>query len=858
VLFGLKNLDKYTLNFIVRKSSFYIVFYTYFCLFKIGLKVIYMKFFLCFLSFIPLCVQAQRSLVVVDKEQEEPLPFVKVIPDIGQPLFTNIDGKVILEDDKIQRVHLAFPGFKDTLFILPDSFPLIVRMESISKELGEIVVLPGENPAHRIIRKVTENRKKNHPLSNDSFTYDSYSKFVLDFDSIALNELIQDISTDSLRANWEQMLRNQHVFLLESSSQRRYIPPARDREEITAYKVSGLSNPIFASFAQSIQSFHFYDNRFELFGKEYVNPIAFGGLNRYFFLLEDSTVINGDTTFMISFRPQPKYREEMLQGRLFINTNGYAIEKVIVQPANTTSEDTEIKIIQEYKQIDDYKWFPVDLKTHVVMRNIFDENKSSDSTKNDSTLATKSPDRGYLEGRGNTYISNIVLNPQGIKKKGFNNVTLSTAPDSGDKTDEYWDSIRKDSITEQEKNTYRVLDSLNKAYNIDMKMNGLLALATGRIRIKYIAIPIERLVNFNLYEGYRFGAGLETSDRVMKNVFFGSYFGWGTRDKEWKYGGYSTIHLNRRLGMKINVRYQQDILERGSNVLGASSWSLFRRTLYANFYQKEMDKQRLAEFTFSVAPLGNLTFNFIGSYQRIDFTNGYIFSDQYGDKKRGVDLAQTSVQVKWSIRQRAILLGDIRMTRPTNFPEIQLQISKVWKGIEQSSLDYWRLFVSIDENIHFLRFGQANIHAQASQSIGKNIPLTFMQQAPATRHTGGVVTASALETAFPAEFYHDQQMVLITRYFFPPIRMTKTKFAPQIALHHGIGYGKMTDRTQHNLEIQTIDKGLFEGGIILRNLFSNKNTLGSIKYGLGLFYRYGTYADPEPSKNFVLKIDIAF
>jgi len=50
------------------------------------------------------------------------------------------------------------------------------KIQLVSKEnlLGEVIVLPGVNPAERIIRNAIENKKINNPESDTPFTYDSY------------------------------------------------------------------------------------------------------------------------------------------------------------------------------------------------------------------------------------------------------------------------------------------------------------------------------------------------------------------------------------------------------------------------------------------------------------------------------------------------------------------------------------------------------------------------------------------------------------------------------------------------------------------------------------------------------------
>ena len=357
---------------------------------KSNIHLIYLlQFITLFFSF-----QAftQKQLIVLDTAGREPMPFVKVFPDVGQPFFTNIDGKATFSND-VTSLQLSFSGYEDTTVLVNGQQQVTVLMRVLPTEFDEVVILPGVNPALRIINKVTENRKKNHPLENDAFTYESYSKFIFDMDT-AFTKKVMELPDDTSKY-MIGLIKSQHLFMMESSSERKFIPPARDRENITAYKVSGLNNPLFSTFAQSMQSFHFYDNQFELLGTKYFNPIALGSTKRYYYLIEDTTIAGTDTTFMISFRPRPDAGIEGLKGLLFINTNGFAIEKVIAEPAKASESQTYVKIIQEYKLIDGKKWFPVDLKTKVELKG-FQMSLDKES--------------GYVTGHGNTYISNIKLN----------------------------------------------------------------------------------------------------------------------------------------------------------------------------------------------------------------------------------------------------------------------------------------------------------------------------------------------------------------------------------------------------------------------------------------------------------------
>ena len=790
-----------------------------------------------FSVFIAIGTYAQTKYTVRDGVTLEPMPFVKVLPNEGAPSFTDIDGRFLLNKEATS-FQLRFTTYKDTLIDVAKLDTNVIFMWSSLQEIVEVTVVAGENPAHRIMDLVIENRKKNHPLSNDAFTYNSYSKFIFDTND-ELKERVMDAPAEDSMLGELKFLNEQHLFMLESASERKFIPPAKDRENITAYKVSGLSLPIFSTFAQSLQSFNFYDNEFQLLGATYINPIAAGGTKRYLFLLQDTTVIGNDTTFTITYRPRIDKNFKGMEGTMYINTNGYAIEKVIASPyTRDTAVTFKAKIVQDYHLIDGYKWFPYNLSTQVELHGL---------------AITVGEEAGYITGKGNTYIKDVVLNPDDLKKRGFGNISIATDPDAKDADDDVWDTYRPDELTDKEKKTYHVIDSLGEATNLDRKLTALMALSTGKLRLNKINLLLGRIIDYNFYEDLRLGAGIETSDLLMKNIAIGGYFGWGTRDKDWKYGGYSTFYINKRKGIELTLNYQQDIVHRGGNAFQKKGLNLNDTESYSRLFRTYFDKQRLAELKLSYSPLGNLNLFAAGSYQRVEFTSGYSYNPVDTSYFSGtqVDVAETSLEMQWNIRERVMLLGDLRISEGTKFPKISVKITKGWKGIATSQLDYLRLNFRINQTISSMRFGNINWTLMASQTVG-DVPLFLKQNAIGTRQDWNVTAANTFETVFPGEFFHDRQASLFLRYDFPTIK-TKAKWnEPQFILHHGIGYGDFANRFEHSQVFRSMDKGLYEAGLI----FSGMLTQNATSIGIGGFYRYGYYADADWRKNIVPKISV--
>ncbi|MEI2419838.1 carboxypeptidase-like regulatory domain-containing protein, partial [Arthrospira platensis SPKY2] len=129
---------------------------------------------------------------MLDDRSNEPLAFVHVVPE-GQREggTTDIDGRFTLEVPATPvLLRFSYVGYKPTELVAQAGQPLLVRMERATFELRAVEVMPGENPAHRIIKQVHANRKANDGLRNRAHRYTSYSKtvFTAALDSAIIND----------------------------------------------------------------------------------------------------------------------------------------------------------------------------------------------------------------------------------------------------------------------------------------------------------------------------------------------------------------------------------------------------------------------------------------------------------------------------------------------------------------------------------------------------------------------------------------------------------------------------------------------------------------------------------------------
>lgn len=795
-----------------------------------------MKHFFTLLLLLAFKVSAQQ-IQIVETVSGAGIPFVKVYPNIGSPLLSDIDG-YFTPGENWTSVTLKMASFRDTTYFLTGQLKL--EMNEAAKALDEVTILPGINPAERIMELAIKNRKDNHPMGKESFKYKSYSKFVFTIDQDALAS-ISDTETDTNLVDLKRFFDQQHLFLLESTTEKSYEPPFRQKEVITAYSVSGFTDPMFSTFTNELQSFNFYENQFDIFGKSYINPLAFGGIRRYLFILEDSIVnAPGDTTFTISFQPRKDKNFEGMKGVMYINSRGYALEKVITEPAEP-ADGVLPKIIQEYKFVDGKKWFPYKLSTEATFPTL----RLSSKLKN-----------GSLIGKGSTYIEDIQLGID-LSDVKFNAVQLQTANDANKKDSTHWDNNRKYSLTEKEKMTYVVIDSISKDQRLDLKLRALKSLLSGKVPLGYFQLDLKRIIDYREYEGVRLGAGLETSPKLSEGFLVGGYFGYGTRDKNWKYGAYGSLMLYKKQFLQLEARYQEDVLERGGTRFEALPFSLAVTSYYDHLYVKNMDRQRMAEVAISGYITPRMKLRLGTDYQRMRLTDGYTYA--FADTSMGIrnkfELAEITGEFIWSIGEKVMYIGDKRVSLGSKWPQVMVKVARSYTGLGNAEVDFTRLNVAIEQTVAIRAVGRLSYRISGGKTLG-DIPLAFQQVANgtnSTRSSFNISVPNSFETMLPSQFYANEQAAVYTRFLFKPMKLKVKWTTPQFGVHHAMGVGKMTTKSGHSNAVQSMDKGYYEAGLLINRLLVS----GVSGIGLGVFYNYGPYSMPQAEKNLTVKLSLS-
>jgi len=797
---------------------------------------------------------------VLDAETGIPLPFVNIIfNEKGYGFTSGLDGdfKLTTTED-IKWLKVSYLGYQTKIVTInPENIskPIKIALSKTSYQIGEVVVKPGINPAHRIIIAAYNNRDKNNPEKLNSFKYTSYNKLYFTIDKLIAKKL-KEVNTDtvknldSLAINLEKLKQQQHLMMFETVSNREFKAPSNNHEEIIASRVSGLKDPFVAFLATQFQSFSFYPELITLADKAYLNPISAGSTRKYLFILEDTIFTpENDTLFVISFRPHKNRNFEGLQGQLTINSKGYAIQSVIAEPSSPERGMISIKIQQRYERFNDNTWFPVELNTDLII------------VPPNSDLRNKKTGTEYkmeILGVGKSYLKNIEINPV-INNRNFSHVEASFDPKAGERNSKYWNLYRKDSLTAKELKTYRVIDSLGEKEHLDRMMQLMQSLMTGRIPIGYINLNINQLFGYNQHEGYRLGLGLETSQKVSKYFKIGGYTAYGFKDKVYKYGGFTEVTFDRKNELVLGYNYKNDVRESGAYSFGGEASLFSGSDFYRMITLKKLDGIEEHRVGFGFRFLKSFKLNVSFARQGNDLISGYHYrATNTIDTIKGFVQSEFLATLRFAPGEKFMETPQGIIPLNTDFPIIYINYIK-GLTLMNGEFEYDKIEARIDKSYRWRVLGKTSISLDAGQVFGK-VPLSLMYFGRANYLELSVESSHCFGAMRMNEFVSDRFVNIFLKHDFSKLlwRNRSGKWQPEFVIAQNISYGDISNNDRFILpvgySIKAPTKGYYETGLIINKLIPD----GLMAIGFGVYYRYGAYSFSDTKDNFAYKLTMTY
>jgi hypothetical protein len=774
-----------------------------------------------------------QKIKIIDQNSQQPIPFVAVMSFNNKSgASSDIDGYVSLNNKFNTDLIISHISYKSARIQKP--YPSIIKLVLKENILPEIVV-SNFNPAIEIIKKAVSNRDYNNPKKLNSFTHYAYSKLSAGLDK-----------PDSL---FKKEQEKQYFLMSESRTKHQFLQPNLEEETIISHKTSGIKNPLFASILTDFQPFSFYDEfiHLKVDKKYYLNPISQNSWKKYDFILSDTIINANDTTFVIAFSPKISTTFDGFKGLLHINTDGYAIENISVEPSAPNSI-IAIKMQQRYEKVENH-WFPKQQNTELYV-NISVPNKSK-----------KNMEQKYIQRKikytHKTYLSDIQLNNI-IKQSDFSGLSRIVASKSHQADEAFWIKYRSDSLTTKEQNTYKFYESLpaNKLEKVNRVFDLMETLISGYIPFHKMYIPLNTLSRQNNYEGTRIGFGLNTGKLLSERLSTEGYVGYGFRDKSFKYGFSTWLDIKNTKSF-LKVSFKQDVIEPCTSDLDFGRKNNLLNLGYRDFLTERMDsiQQTKISFQMPISRNGLVQMSFINEVRTPAYNYQFKGTDSQVTSKL-FKMSALEVGVRWAWGEKLSQLSRVIYQSEPAKVILQLSFEKGLNGVLNSEFDYTKLILSFQQQLVHRVFGKTFYQLKLSKIWGE-LPYSYLiNGAGSSNKLSYLMIPNTFQTMGLYEFTSDQEASLFVQQNIGRIFPSKKAFfQPELVISQGMSYGSLRNPQSHlSFNVKNLEKGYFESGVSLDKLLRIKYlNLIYLDFGLGAFIRYGDNSFSKISDNFALR-----
>ena len=803
--------------------------------------------------------------VVVDETTSEPIEFANVyFEGSTSGTITDSDGYFSLSGpNRYKEVIVSIVGYdQEVVRIRPGAKQtLTIQLKSQLVNLDEVVVMSGQNPAWAIIREVVSNKKKHDKRSLQAYEYNSYNRIELDIENISdklgkrriVQEILAGIDTSALEKNENGNLVLP-VFLSESFS--RYYAkndPFARREEIKKSKVSGAGVEDGSLVSQVIgsayQDFNFYQNWLRFMEKEFISPISDSWKTFYDYEIIDTLMIENDLCYEMDLYPRRK-EDPAFNGKIWITTSSFALKKLdlYIDKATNLNFIDRVALKQQLEETRTGAWLPKQTELKVDVVNLREETVSF-----------------WLQSLSRA--SDWKVNE--IKDRKFYINEVNVAEDHSLSDEKFWSSVRPNTLSEIQLNTYKVLDTINEIPPVRNLVNFIKLATTGYWKRGPISLgPYLYAYANNNFEGHAFRLGFKTNREFSNKITFRSYAGYGTQDEQWKYGFTGNYIIRRRPWTELSIHSSLDVEQVGirsdelieSNYIfyAATRWQTFRRP----YYISKNNISVMSEVT------KGLSHKFTLLHEFYDPQYPFYYYEKPGtvdsNLKSSISAPAIKFTTKWGRDEVFLQSGNQRISLgPRRAPVIQFDYTYGFKDVLEGDFEFHKIQLEILQKIRMGGFGESRLKLKGGYIVGQ-LPYLLLEN-----HIGNesmFYTTGAFNTMNYFEFVSDRYVSFHYQHYFQGLLLNKIPLMRKLKWRLlGTANILTGDLRQENIDIMATEdpEGNPTPGF---NFLDPKRPYVELGYGIENIFRFIrvdgvhriTYRDKPDAQKFTLKVSLQF
>ncbi|MFM2224355.1 MAG: hypothetical protein RJA07_557 [Bacteroidota bacterium] len=687
------------------------------------LPVFSLMLFIHFISF------AQYKVIkgkVMDAHSEEPLSFCTIyLQGTTNGATADINGNFkITYSEKCDTIVFTSIGYTKVKMAIKhlDDETLNVSMERRATTAKTVTIHLGQDPAVTMFKRIQLHKHKNDKNKLGSYQYEVYNKLELDIDKISdkmrNNKLLKPFAfVYKFMDSTSEEKPFLPMYLTESMSDYYYRKSPRNHKEvIKASKMAGGSSENLSQFLGTMyQDINLYDNRVLLMGVYFISPIANGGLFYYNYKITDTAFIDSRKCFKLSFQPK-RTGENTFIGDLWVNDTTWAIKQISMTIADGANINfiKRISVFQNYIPLNDTLWM-MNKDKFIV-----------------SFIAAGKEKPGVI-GRKTTQYRNIKVNQPMIDTAFADHQDLVVLQGATAKPADFWLNNRYDSLSKNERNIYKMVDTIQQVPAFRHYQQAFTTLSTGYYTKGYFSFgPYYNVFAINHVEGSRIGFGIANSELVSKKMWADAQFAYGIGDKKIKYD-LSTWYIFKKLPrQELKLRYLNDVVtynltddQLGENNLFSS---MVRRVpTYSKLTGNEEVKISYnKEWKSGFGERITIKQSSLHPFFKNDFytTNGVDLQTDPHYK-----ITEISLRSRFAYHEKFVAGDFLRSSIGSDYPIATLELKQGIKGILNSQFSYSKIRLQIDGEKSTGTIGSF-YYSVAAEKVFGNLPMIMLAVMP--------------------------------------------------------------------------------------------------------------------------------
>ncbi len=481
------------------------------------------------------------SGVMREADTKDPIPFANIwIKGTLQGTQSDLDGRFSIPSPKGDTLVVSAVGFVQQEFILKRNQrnEFTVDMQKDVKKIDEVTVKSDIPFARIVFNQIQKHKKENRDKLDQIPAYkmlENTTVYIAVDTTAKVSRFFNNMSEVTVSLEGQDM-RFSPIYLEEVAEN-----VQGDSTEIVYDKKDGIF-PRSESFIESFVlknvavDMDFYNEHIQIMDRGYVSPISKSALLFYDIYFNDTIFQDDHKYYHLTYAPKNP-RNPLFSGSFTVDADTYALTKIDA----FISGKANLNFINGFRGSVKYQIDP--------NGNYFFDHQSVDI--NMSLKANKDSTNTYSSKR----LDNIASGNWLINKT----TSYSTSIRLDDVAARDWKAQPEFDVSHLDDETYQSVNNLKQApivKNVD-KIGGV-ALTSFYNMGKIDVGPVFDIYSTNMIEGNRISIPLRTSEQMFERYSVGGFVGYGTKNKEFKFGANFDMQPGKTDKFVFRFRYYND------------------------------------------------------------------------------------------------------------------------------------------------------------------------------------------------------------------------------------------------------------------------------------------------------------